>query len=69
MVRNEITLVLQPGKMKSMVAAVTGGSKVGEALPQATLGSVPWRRENVRYNANELYMDIVEKLSAVIDAA
>ena len=60
-------LVLQPGKMKSMVAAVTGGSQVGEALPQATLGSVPWRRENVRYNANELYMDIVEKLSAVID--
>mgnify|MGYP006137730843 CR=1 FL=1 len=61
-------LVLMPGKMKSMVAAVTGGSQVGETLPQSTLGSVPWRREDVRYNANEMYMDIVEKLSAVFDA-
>ena len=60
-------LVLEPGKMRSMVNAVTGGSQVGEELPQATLGSVPWRRENVRYNANELYVDIVEQLSAVVD--
>jgi len=60
-------LVMQPGKMESMMASVTGASHVRGALPESTNSIAPWRRSGVRYAANELYLDLVERLDATVD--
>lgn len=60
-------LVMQPGKMDSIVASVTGGSQIKAALPESTNSSAPWRRPGVKYAANEFYMDLIERLDAVVD--
>lgn len=59
-------LVMQPGKMESMMASVTGASHVRGALPESTSSIAPWRRSGVRYAANELYLDLVERLDATV---
>ena len=43
--------MLPSGKLRSQLAN-----------PAATGPAIPWRRANVRYTSNELYVDIVEKL-------
>ena len=60
-------LVMMPGKMESMVASVTGASHVSGALPESTMSAVPWRRSGVKYTSNEVYLDLNERLDAVID--
>ena len=60
---------MQPGKMESIVASVTGKSQVSAALPEGTMSDAPWRRAGVRYRANELYVDLVERLDATVDAS
>ena len=47
-------IVMPPGKLKSMVASVTGKSQVSEQLPSAAMGAPPWRRDGVRYASNEV---------------
>ena len=58
-------LVMQPGKMDSIVASVMGTSQVRNELD--TSSSSPWRRPGVRYAANELYLDLHERLDVLID--
>lgn len=60
-------LVMQPGKMDSIVASVMGTSQVRDALPESTSSSSPWRRTGVRYATNELYLDLHERLDAIVD--
>lgn len=60
-------LVMQPGKMESIVAGVTGASQIKAALPESSNSSAPWRRAGVKYSANEFYMDLMERLDAVVD--
>lgn len=59
-------LVMQPGKMEAMVASVTGASQVRGALPESTNSVAPWRRSGVRYAANEIYLDLNERLDATV---
>ena len=58
---------MQPGKMEQMVASVTGASQVRGALPESTTSIAPWRRSGVRYAANEIYIDLNERLDATVD--
>jgi hypothetical protein len=51
-----------PGDWNPMAANV---SEV--RLPDATNSIVPWRRTGVRYASNEIYIDIIEELDAIID--
>ena len=60
-------LVMQPGRMDSIVASMIGASQVRDALPESVNGSSPWRRTGVRYATNELYLDLHERLDATID--
>lgn len=60
-------LVMQPGKMDSIVASVTGKSQISAALPEPTSSNTPWRRPGVRYAANEFFLDLLERLDAVVD--
>ena len=36
-------------------------------LPDGTINNMPWRRNNVFYNTNEIYFDITESLELVLD--
>ena len=60
-------LVMQPGKMDSIVASVMGTSQVRDALPESTSSASPWRKTGVRYATNELYLDLHERLDVVVD--
>ena len=35
--------------------------------PSGTLPNIPWRRAGVKHNPNEIYLDIVEEIDAVVD--
>lgn len=52
-----------------MQSVVTGGSNaiVSEALPSGTISNMPWRRAGVKHHNNEIYIDIVEEIDAIID--
>lgn len=58
-------LVMQPGKMETIVASISGASHVRGTLPESPM---PWRRAGVRHTSNELYLDLLERVDAVIDA-
>eukprot|EP00029_Vermamoeba_vermiformis_P010328 TRINITY_DN5397_c0_g2_i1.p1 TRINITY_DN5397_c0_g2~~TRINITY_DN5397_c0_g2_i1.p1 ORF type:complete len:462 (-),score=163.81 TRINITY_DN5397_c0_g2_i1:92-1477(-) len=44
-----------------------GPKQLSSVLPDGTTSTVYWRRQNAKYTANELYMDIVEEIDAVLD--
>jgi AP-1 complex subunit mu len=54
-------------------AAALLGSLVGEAVqarpPAAVTGAVSWRREGIRYKKNEVFLDVVERVNAVVSAS
>jgi len=78
MMDNGFPFITEPNILKEMVkppnivdkvtGAVAGASSVSEVLPGGTLSNMPWRRESVKYSNNEIYMDIVEELDAILDA-
>ncbi len=45
---------------------------MGEAIqarpPAAVTGAVSWRREGIRYKKNEVFLDVVERVNAVVSA-
>lgn len=47
---------------------MTGGSSgiVSEALPTGTVSNMPWRKAGVQHNHNEIYIDIVEEIDAIV---
>jgi AP-3 complex subunit mu len=48
---------------------VTGGvSETNPRAPSGTLPNIPWRRAGVRHNPNEIYLDIIEEVDAVLDS-
>lgn len=38
----------------------------GSALPNQSISEIPWRRANVKHTNNELFVDIIETITAVI---
>jgi AP-3 complex subunit mu len=40
---------------------------VSDALPSGTVSNMPWRRAGVKHHPNEIYIDIVEQIDAVMD--
>lgn len=63
-------MIRPPTVMAKIQSVVTGGSNaiVSEALPSGTISNMPWRAAGVRYSQNEIYIDIVEEIDAIIDA-
>jgi AP-3 complex subunit mu len=47
--------------------AVLGQSGVAAALPQAAAGDVDWRRRNVKYRTNELFVDLIESVHCIVE--
>ena len=40
---------------------------MSDALPSGTISNMPWRRAGVKHTPNEIYIDIVEEIDAVMD--
>lgn len=71
-------LTTEPNALKAMIAPPTvltkltnaagiGGSSVSDVLPNATVSNMPWRKTGVKYLQNEIYLDIIEEVDAIID--
>ncbi|XP_030459991.1 AP-3 complex subunit mu isoform X1 [Syzygium oleosum] len=78
MIDNGFPLTTEPNILREMIAApnivskmlsvVTGNSSnVNETLPAATALCVPWRTTDPKYANNEVYVDLVEEMDAVIN--
>ena len=42
-------------------------SSVSSTLPTGQLSNVPWRRTGVKYTSNEIFLDLIEEVDAIID--
>lgn len=81
MVDYGFALITEPNLLKSMIPppslvaqitqAVTfnnaGMANISDMLPDSTLSNMPWRKSDVHYSANEIYLDIVEEIDAIVD--
>jgi AP-3 complex subunit mu len=71
-------LTTEPNALKAMIAPPTVMTKLSSAaglqtstisdiLPNGTVSNMPWRKTGVKYMQNEIYLDIVEEMDAIID--
>ena len=70
-------LTTEPNSLKAMIAPptvlgklaqlATGTSSVACALPPGATSSMPWRAGSVKYANNEMYVDVVEEVDAMLD--
>lgn len=77
MLDNGNPLTTEPNALKAMIAppsvtgrlqaAMTGKSGVSDVLPDGTISSMPWRKAGVKYAQNDIYMDIIEEVDAIVD--
>jgi len=70
---------LEPNILQDMISVPTiinqtagmvlgPGNTIKATLPDCTLTRVPWRRSDVKYATNEIYIDIVDEIDAVIES-
>lgn len=62
-------MIRPPSIMSKISSAVFSNTNVSHALPSGTISNMPWRAVGVSYTQNEIYMDIIEEIDAIIDAA
>ncbi|KAM1160161.1 hypothetical protein ACFX19_033810 [Malus domestica] len=61
-------MIAPPNIANKMLSVVTGNSSnVSDILPGATSSSIPWRTTNLKYANNEVYVDLVEEMDAIIN--
>ncbi|KAL7525741.1 hypothetical protein ACHAXR_001137, partial [Thalassiosira sp. AJA248-18] len=63
-------LIRPPTVMAKIQQAISGGSSsiLSEALPTGTVSNMPWRKAGVTHPNNEIYIDIVEEIDAILSA-
>ncbi|KAG7345226.1 adaptor complex medium subunit family-domain containing protein [Nitzschia inconspicua] len=67
---NALKAMIRPPTVISKLSSVVGFSNtanVSDALPSGTISNMPWRAAGVSYSQNEIYMDIVEEVDAIVD--
>ena len=70
-------LTTEPNALKELIkpasvitrlqSATVGTSLVSDELPDGTISNMPWRKTGVKYNQNEIYLDIIEEIDAIVD--
>lgn len=65
-----ITCVVSSDNCNDQIQQVVTGSNavVAESLPNGTISNMPWRKAGAKYSHNEIYVDIVEEIDAIVDA-
>lgn len=68
--RNSLEAIIAPSTaISKVVQAVSGNSsQVLSDVPPETKSQVWWRRQNVVYASNEIYIDTVESIDCIVDA-
>ncbi|XP_042488601.1 AP-3 complex subunit mu isoform X2 [Macadamia integrifolia] len=60
-------MIAPPNIVSKMLSVVTGNSSnVSNTLPGATASCVPWRTADLKHASNEVYVDLVEEMDAII---
>ncbi|GAA0170299.1 membrane traffic protein [Lithospermum erythrorhizon] len=78
MIDNGFPLTTEPNILREMIAppnivskvlsVVTGNSSnMSNSLPGATGSSLPWRKTDLKHSSNEIYVDLVEEMDAVVN--
>ncbi|XP_016454796.1 AP-3 complex subunit mu [Nicotiana tabacum] len=78
MIDNGFPLTTEPNILREMIAppnivskvlsVVTGNtSNMSNTLPGATGSCVPWRKTDLKHTSNEVYVDLVEEMDAIIN--
>ncbi|KAB5555992.1 hypothetical protein DKX38_006901 [Salix brachista] len=61
-------MIAPPNIVSKMLSVVTGNSSnMSDTLPGATASCVPWRTTDIKYANNEVYVDLVEEMDAIIN--
>lgn len=60
-------MIAPPSVMSRITSVATGASNVSDVLPDGTISNMPWRKTGVKYSQNEIYLDIIEEIDALID--
>ncbi|XP_031376444.1 AP-3 complex subunit mu isoform X2 [Punica granatum] len=61
-------MITPPNIVSKVLSVVTGNSSnVSDTLPGATASCVPWRTTDRKYTNNEVYVDLVEEMDAIIN--
>ena len=65
---NTLKAMILPPTVISRISAVATGvsSNVSDILPDATISNMPWRKTNVVYAQNEIYIDIIEEVDSIV---
>eukprot|EP00957_Ditylum_brightwellii_P124617 9497550-Ditylum_brightwellii.AAC.3 len=61
-------MIRPPSVISRLQSVVFSNTTVSENLPQGSISNMPWRAAGVSYAQNEIYMDIVEGVDAIVDA-
>lgn len=59
-------MIKPPSVMGRLQAVATGKSSVSDVLPDGTISSMPWRKSGVKYAQNDIYLDIIEEVDAIV---
>ncbi|KAL1809493.1 hypothetical protein DCAR_0729041 [Daucus carota subsp. sativus] len=61
-------MIAPPSIVGKMLSVVTGNSSnMSNTLPGATASCVPWRTTDLKHASNEVYVDLVEEMDAIIN--
>lgn len=61
-------MIAPPNIVSKVLSVVTGSSSnVSNTLPGATSSCVPWRKTDLKHTSNEVYVDLVEEMDAIIN--
>ena len=64
---NALTDLIKPPTMLVKIQqAIRSSSILSEALPKGTVSNMPWRKCGVSHANNEIYIDIVEEIDAIL---
>ncbi|ORX70952.1 clathrin adaptor, mu subunit [Linderina pennispora] len=62
-------LVPVPNMVNRMIENVSGIGIRSEVKPDINTSSIPWRSQGIRHSSNEFFVDIVEKIDAIVDSS
>lgn len=61
-------MIAPPNIVTKMLSVVTGNtSNVSDTLPGATSSCVPWRTTQLKHANNDVYVNLVEEMDAIIN--
>lgn len=60
-------MIKPPSVVNKITSLAMGGSNVSDVLPDGTISNMPWRKTGVKYAQNEIYIDIIEEIDAILD--